>query len=76
MLAGGELHRDVRAARILRRLFHDGSGVGARRRGGPSILMEERPYVREGGHSRRQQGRPGSQSTGIDRRYGFFFFSV
>lgn len=72
MLAGGELHRDVRAARVLRRLFHDWSGVSARRRGGSPILMEERPHVREGGHPRREQGRPGSQSTGIDRRYVFF----
>lgn len=34
--------------------------------------MEERSHVRESGHSRREQGRPRSQSTGIDRRYGIF----
>jgi len=67
MLAAGKLHLDVRAARVLRRLLHNRSSVGARRRGSSPILMAERSRIREGGHPRGEQGRPRSQPIGIDR---------
>lgn len=60
MLTAGKLHRDVRAARILRRLFYDRSGIGTRCRGGSPVLVAERSRVREGSHSRGEQDRPGS----------------
>lgn len=68
MLSAGKLHLDVPTARILRRLFHDRSDVGARRRGGSPILMAKRSRIREGGDPRGEQGRPRSQPIGIDRR--------
>lgn len=78
MLAAGKLHRDVRAARVLRRLFDDGSPVGARRRRGSPLVVAKRSRVREGSDPRRKQDRPCAQPIGIDRRYDskfLFFFS-
>jgi len=68
LFAAGKLHLDVQAARVLRRLLDDRPDIGAHRRGGPAVPVAERSRIREGGHSRGQQGRPGSQPAGIDRR--------
>ena len=64
----GAVHIDVRAARLLRRLLDDGPGLGADRRGGAADPLAQRSYTRPCRHPRRQQNRPGAQSTRVYRR--------
>lgn len=68
IFTAGKLYIYVRAARILRRLLDDRPFVGPRRRGSAAEPLEERPHTSPGGHSRREQSRPRSQSSRLDRR--------
>lgn len=62
-VTAGELHSDVRATRLLRRLLDDRSLVGSRRRGSTAGPLAKRPHTCQSCHPRRQQGRPRAQSS-------------
>ena len=66
--AARNLHKHVRATRLLRRLFDDRSGFGTR--GGTSFAntLAQRLRIGSSGNPGWEQSRPRSQSIGLHRR--------